>query len=275
MEREDCYIEATMKENTFGKNWEVSKKERVIITGGTEGIGKAITDELLKAGADIAICARTQEKIDAARKDTLVSAYRVDLADRHAAKKFIHDSIADLGGLDVLILNAAVTGMKEDDAHVFKVNEVAQVALTRASVEALKANRGRVVFLTSAAKNVKGAEAYGKSKRRIEEWLQAFASRPENKDIKIFSIIPGTSDTGLFREFVEYGGNEIRAMADSIIKMKKLRNPETVGKIIAKMAVHGNQFNRETGQYDIPIGQCEVVSITDDNIKAEESDTPR
>ncbi|MDD5291525.1 MAG: SDR family NAD(P)-dependent oxidoreductase [Patescibacteria group bacterium] len=262
-----------MKENIFTQNQEVPKKERFIITGGTEGIGKAITDELLKEGADIAICARTQEKIDSAKKNPdLVSAYQLDLADRHAAKKFIKDSIADLGGLDVLILNAAVTGMKEDDEYVFKVNEVAQVALTKAAAEALKESGGRVVFLTSAAKNVKGAEAYGKSKKRIEEWLKNFSDRPENKDIKIFSVIPGTCDTRIPQEFIKYGGDEIRARAEDIIKRGGFRNPETIGKIISKMSISGNKFNPKTGEYDIPINQCEVVTIDDDNIEAEEKE---
>jgi len=260
-----------MKENIFTQNQEIPKKERFIITGGTEGIGKAIADELLKEGAGVAICARTQEKIDSAKEtDNSISAYQLDLADKHATKKFIHDSIADLGGLDVLILNAAVTGMKEDDDYVFKVNEVAQVALTRAAAEALKENKGRVVFLTSAAKNVKGAEAYGKSKRRIEEWLKDFAGRPENKDIKIFSVIPGTCDTRIPQEFIKYGGDEIRARAEDIMKKGGFRNPETIGKIISKMSISGNKFNPKTGEYDIPIDRCEVVTIDDNNIEAEE-----
>lgn len=260
-----------MNEQTFTKNQEIPKKERVIITGGTEGIGKAIANELVEEKNDVAICARTQEKVNEAKQSKkFVSAYQLDLADRHAAQQFVQDSIEDLGGLDVLVLNAAITGMTEDEEYVFKVNEVAQVALTRAAADELRKNKGRVVFMTSAAKNVEGAEAYGKSKKRIEEWLNEFSSRPENKGIQIFSVNPGSCDTRMHSDILENGSGEVIDRTERIMKAGKLRNPETVGKIITKMSLSGNRFNPESGEYDIPIGQCEVTTISDENIRAEE-----
>jgi 3-oxoacyl-[acyl-carrier protein] reductase len=260
-----------MNEQTFTKNQEIPKKERVIITVGTEGIGLAIANELAQENNDVAICARTQEKVDDAKKSKkFVSAYQLDLADRRAAQQFVQDSINDLGGLDVLVLNAAITGMTEDKEYVFKVNEVAQVALTRAAADELRKNNGRVVFLTSGAKNIEGAEAYGKSKKRIEEWLAEFSSRPENKGIQIFSINPGSCDTRMHKDVLEHGHGEVVDRTENIIREDGLRSPETIGKIITKMSLSGNKFNPESGEYDIPIGQCEVIAISNDNIKAEE-----
>ncbi len=247
------------------------ERKRIIITGGTEGIGNAIAKDLFAGGGDIAICARTKRAVDRfAEENEGAVALQVDLSDRRAAASFVVDSIRDLGGLDALILNAAVTGMTEDDVEVFKVNQVAQVAMTREAAEALKKNHGRVVFLSSAAKNIEGAESYGASKKRIEEWLQEFSERPENEGIAIFSVIPGSCDTRMHKDVLEHGSGAVKDRTERIIEAGVLRNPEIVGRIISKMALSGMKFDAETGEYDNPIGQCEVVAISDENIEAEQ-----
>lgn len=260
-----------MKESNIFKSSEIPKKERVIVTGGTEGIGQTIAQEIANEQNNVAICARSEYKIHEAQESgNFVSAYQIDLADRHSAKKFIQNSVNDLGGLDILILNAAVAGMQEDEEYVFKVNEVAQIALTHASVEELRKNQGRIVFLTSAAKNIEGAEAYGKSKTRVEEWLREFAARPENQGIQIFSVNPGSCNTKMHQEILRHGQGEVVNRTQNIIEQGKLRDPKIVGKIISKMSLSGKKYNPETGEYDIPISQCEIVGISDENIKAEE-----
>ncbi|NTW30918.1 MAG: SDR family oxidoreductase [Candidatus Moranbacteria bacterium] len=250
-------------------------RKRIIITGGTEGIGRAISEELSSDGHEVAICARTQERLDELRGEHEdIVAWRVDLSDRHAAAGFVRESIAELDGLDVLILNAAATGMKEGPEYVFKVNQVAQVAMTREAVWALKHNHGRVVFLSSSAKNIEGAESYGASKKRMEEWLREFSERPESEGIGIFSVIPGSCDTRMHQDILKYGSGAVRERTTEIIRKGALRDPQTVGKIISKMALSGMKFNPETGEYDIPIGQCEVVMISEENIKAESEEGP-
>ncbi len=191
---------------------------KVVITGGTEGIGRAITSEMLSQDNDVAICARTKERLDElALQHETIRAYQIDLEDRRAARGFIENAITDLEGLDILILNAAVTGIphtgetaEETDARkkqVFKVNEVVQVALTRAAADELRKNNGTVVFVTSglARKSIPGSEDYGKSKKRIEEFLDEFMNRPGNQEIDYFSVSPGAVDTRMHKEIAEHG----------------------------------------------------------------------
>jgi 3-oxoacyl-[acyl-carrier protein] reductase len=253
-------------------NAERVEKRKAIITGGTEGIGRAIANELMNGEHAIAICARTREKIEEFTSNhSDVIARQIDLADRRLASEFVRESIEELAGLDVLILNAAVTGMAEDPDYTFRVNEVANVAMTRQAAEALKKNNGRVVFLSSSAKNVEGAEMYGKSKRRIEEWLVEFSRRPENEGIGIFSVIPGSCATKMQDDILTHGNGAVKERTERIIEAGALRDPEIVGRIVSKMALSGMKFNLETSEYDIPIEQCEVVTISDEAIEAEAS----
>ncbi|NTW45664.1 MAG: SDR family oxidoreductase [Candidatus Moranbacteria bacterium] len=246
------------------------ERKRIIITGGTEGIGRAISEELSSDGHEMAICARTKDKlVEFSGEHEDVIARQVDLSDRRAASGFVRESIDELEGLDVLILNAAVTGITEGLDYTFKVNQVAQVAMTREASEALRRTHGRVVFLSSSAKNIEGVESYGVSKKRIEEWLQEFSERPENEGIAIFSVIPGSCDTRMHKDILEHGSGAVRKRTAQIIQEGALRDPEIVGRIVSKMALSGMKFDAETGEYNMPIGQCEVVTISEENIEAE------
>lgn len=250
----------------------LEKKEKIIITGGTEGLGHVIADDLAEQQNDVVICARNVGKIEEARDSgKFTSAYALDLADRHATKKFIRDSIDDLDGLDCLILNAAVTGLTEDEEYVFKVNEIAQVLLTKEAAGELRKNSGCVVFLTSSAKNIQGIEAYGNSKNKMEEWLKKFADKPENQGILFFSVIPGSCNTRMHEDVLNHGEGEVKKRTEALLQSGALRDPEIVGKIISKMASSRQKFNPANGEYDIAINQCEIVAISDANIEAEKS----
>ncbi len=244
--------------------------EKIVISGGTEGLGLAMAEYMVDDGRSLALCARTQERVEGMSGVEGISAYQVDLADRHAAHTFGEQSVKALGGVDALILNAAVTGIRESEEDVFRVNQVAPMVLTRTLTDALRESHGRIVFITSAAKNIEGVESYGKSKARVEEWLNDFSQRPGNEEIQIFSVIPGSCDTRMHQEILVHGTGQVRERTEQIIKGKGLRDPKIVGRIIAKMTLTGKQFNPDTLEYDMSIEQCEVVAISDENIEFEQ-----
>lgn len=253
------------------------EQHRFVVTGGTEGIGRAISRELVDQNHRVAICARKKEGVEAAKNSNEnIIAEQIDLADTDAAKDFLNRSITTMGGLDVLILNAGVTGLKEPSDYVYKVNEVANVALSESAIEALRKNGGTIVFMTSETAHTDlggGIEAYRVSKMNMEKWLSDFSKNPENANVKIFSVNPGSVDTRMHQEVVTYGTGDIKARTEQKIADHKLRDPNIVGSIISKMAIGGNKYNPNTNNYDIPIKSGEVVVVTDENIEFERDKT--
>jgi NADP-dependent 3-hydroxy acid dehydrogenase YdfG len=121
------------------------EKAKVVITGGTEGIGRGIAEEFIENSVPTAICARSEDKISEIKNiysehTSTVIAEKVDLSDRHAAKHFIAEAITELNGLDTLILNAAAfdfslreSGLDTESikSTMFKTNVVANITLIK------------------------------------------------------------------------------------------------------------------------------------------------
>lgn len=93
--------------------------KRVIETGGTRGIGRAIADTLADEGCNVAICARDTNQISEAviaLKSKGVSAFggTVDIADGVALREWIENAGNELGGLDILISSAGAMAIDAD-----------------------------------------------------------------------------------------------------------------------------------------------------------------
>lgn len=84
---------------------------KALVTGGSKGLGRAIAEELAEAGADIAICARTEGELRAAARElegkgTTVFAEATDVTDPDQVTRFVEDAASALGGIDILVNNA-------------------------------------------------------------------------------------------------------------------------------------------------------------------------
>lgn len=244
--------------------------KKIIITGGTEGIGRAIVKEL-SPGNDIVICARTKEKIEEIKNNYNIEAIQLDLGDTEKVKDFAKKSIEYLGSIDTIILNAAITGIRESNDYTFKVNRDAPITLIESVSKELQDSHGCIVLLTSSQSNnfIPGLEHYGQSKKDIEDWLINFSSKPENKNIKIFFVNPGHVDTRMNQEAIIYGPKEIKKRSIEAKDDGKFRDPNIIGRIISKISTSGNKFNFETNEYDIPLQQNETVLISDKNVEFE------
>ena len=91
---------------------------RAVVTGGTKGIGRSAADILADEGASVAICARNADEVKAAVNDLKakgVNAFgaAIDVADKTALQKFIADSAAALGGIDILVANVSALAAQD------------------------------------------------------------------------------------------------------------------------------------------------------------------
>lgn len=143
--------------------WDIAGK-RVLVTGGTTGIGRATVEELARRGADVVFTARRPEAGDRVVEETVATKpearlahRRLDLADLGSVRAFAESLVADFDRLDVLVNNAGVVMSERRETvdgfeMTFGVNHLGHFALVEALRPLLEASApARVVIVASDA----------------------------------------------------------------------------------------------------------------------------
>jgi 3-dehydrosphinganine reductase len=187
---------------------------RVLVTGGSSGIGRATALALARAGAHVAVTARRREPLEATC-DALRAAARgpdqrfswtaFDVADPAAAAEGVGRSIEALGGLDLLVNNAGVArALRFEDTpldayrRLIDVNFLGTVYVTRAALPRLMAQRsGHVVNVSSLAGLVAiyGYTAYAPSKFAVTGFSEALRQELRPHGIGVSVVFPPDTDT--------------------------------------------------------------------------------
>lgn len=179
------------------------KGKKAIVTGGTRGIGRAVSNLLVAEGCDIGICARSAEGVREAVADFKAKGVRafgktVDVADGKQLVDFIETTAADLGGLDVFISNVGAMGGANDEASWKRGLEIDLLGMLRGCETAVpfleKSGSGALVVIGStAAVEVIGARrAYNSMKAAILPYVKALARELAPKNLRANVVSPGT-----------------------------------------------------------------------------------
>ena len=182
-----------------------------LVTGGTRGIGEAISVELAKAGYRVAAnYAGNEERARDFTRRTRIPAYRWDVSDYAACLDGVTRIEADLGPVDVLINNAGIT--RDGTMHRMDFeqwNEVIQTNLascfnmSRAVIEGMRERAfGRIVNIGSV--NGQGGQYgqvnYAAAKSGIHGFTKALAQEGAARNITVNAIAPGYIDTDMVRQ---------------------------------------------------------------------------
>jgi len=182
---------------------------RALVTGGTRGIGAAIAQRLLDAGAKVVVAARTPNK-DAPAAATFVAG---DVTTGEGVEAIATKALAALGGLDILVNNAGgaraflegswtITDQAWHDS--FALNFFAAIRLTDAVLPALRASKAAaVVNISSAAATMPfGPFAhYGAAKAALEYYSRTLAVELAPSGIRVNVVSPGVISTPGSQEF--------------------------------------------------------------------------
>jgi 3-oxoacyl-[acyl-carrier protein] reductase len=176
---------------------------RVVVAGGSRGIGRSIALAFAQAGASVSICARGQAALDETRATiaatgAVAHAASCDLADGQAISAYLEQAAATLGGIDVLINNASGYGFSDDDegwAAGFNVDLMAAVRASRYALPYLKASpHASIVHTSSIAAFHPGVRgpAYAAVKAALNQYTtsQALALAPDR--IRVNAVAPGS-----------------------------------------------------------------------------------
>ena len=175
--------------------------KRVIVMGGSRGIGRSIALGFAKAGAAVSICARSPGPLDATRKEIEANGVKahsatVDLADADAIGAYVPAAAAALGGLDVLVNNASGFGMSDDEegwAASLSVDVMAVVRGTRAAIPLLGPGSSIVnVSSISALRASSRAAPYGAVKAAVDHYTGSAAKMLARKGIRVNAVAPGS-----------------------------------------------------------------------------------
>lgn len=196
---------------------------RVVVTGGSKGIGADVAKAFAEAGARVAIIARNLDRAQetAASLPGEARAYAADVADEAAVNDAFGAILEDFGGVDVLINNAGITRdrllmqMKPDDWNSVLETNLRSCFLCCKAVcrPMLKQRSGRIINITSiiGLTGNAGQSNYAASKAGMIGYTKSLAKELASRSITVNAIAPGMIDTDMTRELPEEKQAEIRA----------------------------------------------------------------
>jgi short-subunit dehydrogenase len=179
------------------------KNKVIAITGGSEGIGKALVDALIPLGAKIATCGRNQDKLYSLQvqySNQLLHTMVADVSRYDDCKNFIQSTIETFGGIDILINNAGISMralLKDAEVDVIKkvmdVNFFGTVYCTKLALDSIIERKGTIVGVSSIAgyRGLPGRSGYSASKFAVNGWLESIRTELLDTGVNVMWVCPG------------------------------------------------------------------------------------
>ena len=191
------------------------KGRRAVVTGGAQGFGRAIAERFLDSGAsvslwdlDAALMTATAGELSAKGR---VHAVAVDVSKLAAIEAATAETVQALGGIDILVANAGITGPNfktweyppEDFVRVVEVDLLGVFYCCRAIVPIMRAQKyGRIVAISSVAgkEGNPNASAYSAAKAAVIALTKSLGKELATENIAVNCITPAAAKTRIFNQ---------------------------------------------------------------------------
>lgn len=183
-----------------------------LVTGASQGIGRAIALELAKQGAQVALAARNEGKLADVKAEIeaaggVAAAFALDVASEESIKAGAKAVIAHFGKVDILVNNAGITKdtlalrMKlQDFEDVIRTNLTGAFLLTQGVISSMMKGRwGRIINITSVVGEVgaAGQANYAASKAGMIGMTKSLAREFASRGITVNAVAPGFIETAM------------------------------------------------------------------------------
>ncbi len=197
---------------------------KTLITGGSQGLGKAIAGHYLREGADVLICAREQKALGEARAELeklalsgqKVLAQSCDVSDETQVNELAEFALGSFGRIDVLVNNAGIYGPMGPTESVdwkewtrsIEINLYGVLLPARALIPHFKkAGRGKIIFLSGggATNPLPNISSYAASKAAVVRLMETLAEELKPDHVDVNAIAPGALNTRLLDQVLNSG----------------------------------------------------------------------
>ena len=220
-----------------------------LITGGSDGIGRATAELLTQRGATVIVCARGEEKLEATRKAIeeaggKVEAHQLDVTDSDSFEALIKDVAERHGRLDMMVNNAMavhyapISKLKlEHWKKDFAVNADAVFVGTKAAMDIMiAAGSGSIVNIssTTAIRAAPFMSSYSASKAALIQFTAVAAMEAAGSGVRVNAIVPGQVQTAANEDFASKAP-EVAAKTTEAIPMGRGGKPNELAESIIFM----------------------------------------
>lgn len=215
----------------------------VVVTGGTDGIGKALVDALLAQGAKVATCGRHHDKLYKLQREypafplhTVVA----DVSNANDCRHFIESTLKVFGGIDILINNAGISMrslFKDADIEVIRkvmdINFFGAVYCTKYAINSLIERKGTIVGISSIAgyRGLPGRSGYSASKFALQGWLEAIKTELATEGVHAMWVSPGFTSSNIRNAALNNKGQQ---QGESPMDENKMMSAEECARHILK-----------------------------------------
>ena len=213
--------------------------KKVVITGGSIGLGRAIAIKFIEEGADIVFCARDKSKILetenllrklCSRSDQIIAGFQCDVSNEKEVRFLVKSALDKMKGLDVVVNNAGIYGpigssdlidfaswRKSIEINLFGLFQLTQLAIKHFKTQ----GSGKIINLSGggATQPMPYISSYAASKAAVVRLTETLAEENRSNNIDINAVAPGALNTRLLDQVLESG-------------------PQNVGKAFYEKALH-------------------------------------
>lgn len=224
------------------------KDKKVIVTGGSKGIGRAIAESFLNEGAEVAICARDLETLQATQTELaklgIIHIFEADLSREEDNTAFVNWAAETMGGLDILVSN--VSAMNNSFKDCVTLDIIGVQALMRTALEHLPDHQdANIICISSRAGSIgiPYMQPYAAVKAATISMVKSLALEVARRGIRVNCVSPG--------DIIFPGGTwekteeENPKLFNAILKenpFRRLGKPEEIGDVVAFLASNRSSF---------------------------------